>query len=134
MRARSPICPWSSETVREFTADLQFVAEHYAPEWKREWGYKDTFAFHQELRSICALHETHVKDAGEWANGTDVSAVYICAVCLPFPFKTSIGLDQHSFQDIARLPDIDLVSLGEIVRQTQSLLQLLVLLGKKKRR
>ena len=50
-----------------------------------------------------------------------------------------IGLDQHSFQDIARLPDNALVLLRETVRQsfaklaipTQSLLHLLVLLGKK---
>ena len=64
-----------------------------------------------------------------------MSAVNIRTVYLSFPFKTSIGLDQHSFQDIARLPDIAFVSLGEIARQsfvklaiqTQSLLQLLVL-------
>ena len=50
-----------------------------------------------------------------------------------------MGLDQHAFKDIAQLPDNALGSLGEIIRQcfvklaipTQSLLQLLVLLGKK---
>ena len=49
-----------------------------------------------------------------------------------------LGLDQHAFKDIALLPDNALGSLGEIVIQcfvklvipTQSLLQLLVLLGK----
>ena len=94
------------------------MAEHYAQEWKREWGCEDTFAFHQELRSIRALRETHFEDAGEWANGHDLSAVNIRTVCLSVPPKKAIGLDQHSFQDIARLPDIALVSLGEIVRQS----------------
>ena len=95
------------------TAAPQCVAEHYAQEWKREWGCEDTFAFHQELRSIRALRETHFEDAGEWANGHDLSAVNIRTVCLSVLPKKVIGLDQHSFQDIARLSDIALVSLGE---------------------
>ena len=115
--------------------DSQRVFTAAPQEWKREWGCKDTFAYHQELQSIRAPREIHFEDAGEWAKGLDVSGVNIRTVYLSFPFKTSIGLDQHSFQDIARLPDIAFVSLGEIVRQsfvklaiqTQSLLQLLVL-------
>ena len=59
--------------------------------------------------------------------------------CFSFPSKAAIGLDQYSFQDTARHSDNALVSLGETVRQSfaklaipiQSLLQLLVLLGKK---
>ena len=56
-----------------------------------------------------------------------------------FPSKTAIGLDRHAFTDIENLTDNALDSLGEIIRQcfvklaipTQSLLQLLVLLGRK---
>ena len=66
-------------------------------------------------------------------------AVDIRRACLSFPSKTAIGFDQHAFKDIALLPDNALGSLGEIIRQcfvklaipTQSLSQLLVLLGKK---
>ena len=79
-----------------FTADPQCVAEHYTQEWKREWRCEDTFFFHQELQSIRALRETHFEDAGEWANGLDLSAVNIRTVCLSFPSQTAIGLDQHS--------------------------------------
>ena len=68
-----------------------------------------------------------------------MSATRIRKACLSFPSKTPIGLDQHAFRDIALLLDKALGSLGEIIRQcfvklaipTQSLLQLLVLLGKK---
>ena len=80
-----------------FTANPQCVAEHYAQEWKRGWGCEDTFAFHQELRSIRAQSETHFEDAGEWDNGLDLGAVNIRTVCLSFPSETAIGLDQHSF-------------------------------------
>ena len=53
--------------------------------------------------------------------------------------RQKLGLDQHAFKDIALLPDNALGSLGEIIREcfvklaipTQTLLQLLVLLGKK---
>ena len=81
----------------------------------------------------------HVAEAHEWARNLDLSAASVRKACLSFPSKTAIGLDQHAFKDIALLPDNVLGSLGEIVRQcfvklaipTQSLLQLLVLLGKK---
>ena len=73
------------------------------------------------------------------ACGPAVSVLDIRKACLSFPSKTAIGLDQHAFTNIANLPDNALDSLGEIIRQcfvklaipTQSLLQLLVLLGKK---
>ena len=64
----------------------------------------------------------------------DLSAASVRKACLSFPSKTAIGLDQHAFKDIALLPDNALGSLGEIIKlaiPTQSLLQLLVLLGKK---
>ena len=62
-----------------------------------------------------------------------VYELMIFARLLSFPSKTAIGLDQHVFTDIALLPDNALDSLGQIIRQcfTQSLLQLLVLFGKK---
>ena len=68
-----------------------------------------------------------------------MSAEHIRKACVSLPSKTAIGLDQHSFQHIARLPDSALVSLGETVKQsfvklaisTWSLLLLLVLLDKK---
>ena len=66
-------------------------------------------------------------------------AMFKESIQLGFPSKTAIGLDQHAFKDIALLPAQALGSLGETVRQcfvklaipTLSLLQLLVLLGKK---
>ena len=93
----------------------------------------------QETSSIRDLRVKHVAEAHEWARNLDLSATSIRKACLSFPSKTAIGLDQHAFRDIALLPDNALGSLGEIIRQcfvklaipTQSLLQLLVLLGKK---
>ena len=117
----------------------QSVAEHYAKEWKREWRGEDTISFDKETSSIRDLRDKHVAEAHEWARNLDLSAASVRKACLSFPSKTAIGLDQHAFKDIALLPDNALGSLGEIVRQcfvklaipTQSLLQLLVLLGKK---
>ena len=123
-----------------FTADPQSVAEHYAKEWKREWSDDDKIGFDIETSSIRDFRFKHVAEAHEWAGNLDLSATSIRKACLSFPSKTTIGLDQHAFKDIALLPDNALGSLGEIIRQcfvklaipTQSLLQLLVLLGKKK--
>ena len=80
----------------------------------------------------------NVAEASVWASSLGLRAVDIRKACLPFPSKTAIGLHQHAFTDIANLTDNALDSLGEIIRQcfakvaipTQSLLQLLVLLGK----
>ena len=71
-----------------FTADPQCVVEHYALEWKRRWGCKDTFAYHQELQSIRAPRETHFEDAGEWAKRTRRE----CCKC-------SHGVSLFSFQN-----------------------------------
>ena len=128
-----------SDSQGVFTADPQCVAELYAQEWERERGCDDACSFEQEIRSNRALREAHVGDAGEWAYELDLSAENIRKACLSFPSKTSIGLDQHSFQDIAHLSDNAPNSLGDIVRQcfanftipTQPLLQFIVLLGKK---
>ena len=122
-----------------FTADPQSVAEHYAKEWKREWRDVDKKFFDNETSSIRDLRVKHVAEAHEWARNLDLSATSIRKACLSFPSKSAIGLDQHAFKDIALLPDNALGSLGEIIRQcfvklaipTQSLLQLLVLLGEK---
>ena len=81
----------------------------------------------------------HVAEARVWASSLGLRAVDIRKASLSFPSKTAIGLDQHAFTDIANFPDNALDSLGEIIRQcfvklaipTQSLLHLLVLLGKK---
>ena len=99
----------------------------------------DKIGFDKETSSIRDLRVKHVAEAHEWARNLDLSATSIRKACLSFPSKTAIGLDQHAFRDIALLPDNALGSLGEIIRQcfvklaipTQSLLQLLVLLGKK---
>ena len=122
-----------------FTADPQCVAELYAQEWKREWGSEDAIGFIKEIDSIRALREKHVAEARVWAISLGLRADDIRKACLSFPSKTATGLDHHAFTDIASLPDNALDSLGEIIRQcfvklaipTQSLLQLLVLLGKK---
>ena len=122
-----------------FTADPQCVAELYAQEWKREWENEDAIRFNKEIDSIRASREKHVAEARVWASSLGLRAVDIRKACLSFQSKTAIGLDQHAFTDIANLPDNALDSLGEIIRQsfvklaipTQSLLQLLVLLGKK---
>ena len=122
----------------KFTADPQRAAEHYAQEWKREWGSEDTIGFNEEISSIRALRDMHVGEAREWAGNFDLRAENGPKACLSFPSKTAIGVDQHAFKDIALLPDNASDSLGEIIRQcfvklaipTQSLLQLLVLLGK----
>ena len=95
--------------------------------------------FDKETSSIRDLRVKHVAEAHEWARNLDLSATSIRKACLSFPSKTAIGLDQHAFRDIALFPDNALGFLGEIIRQcfvklaipTQSLLQLLVLLGKK---
>ena len=86
------------------------------------------------------VREKHVAEARVWASSLGLRADDIRKACLSFPFKTAIGLDQHVFTDIAHLNDNALDSLGEIIRQcfvklaitTQSHLQLLVLLGKKR--
>ena len=124
-----------------FTADPQCVAEFDAHEWKRERSGEDAICFNKEISSTRALREKHVEEAREWAGNLDVRAEKVRKACLSFPSKMSIGLDQHAFKDIALLPDNALDCLGEIVRQcivklarpSQSLLQLLVLSGKKKR-
>ena len=42
-----------------FTADPQCVAEHYAREWKREWGCEDTFRFSPRItKHPCATRNT----------------------------------------------------------------------------
>ena len=115
------------------------MAEHYTKEWKREWRDVDKIGFYKETSSIRNLRVKHVAEAHEWARNLDLSATRIRKACLSFPSTTAIGLDQHAFKDIALLPDNALGSLGEIIRQcflkltipTQSLLQLLVLLGMK---
>ena len=115
------------------------MAEHYAKEWKREWRDEDTIGFNKETSSIRDLRDKHVIEAHEWARNLDLNAASVRKACFSFPSKTAIGLDQHAFKDVALLPDNALGSLGEIVRQcfvkleipTRSLLQLLVLLGKK---
>ena len=122
-----------------FTADPQCVAELYAQEWKCEWENEDAIGFGKEIDSIRALREKHVSEAHAWASSFGLRAVDIRKACLSLPSKTAIGLDQHAFTDIANLPDNALDSLGDIIRQsfvklaipTQSLLQPLVLLGKK---
>ena len=122
-----------------FTADPQCVTELYAHEWKREWGSEDAIGFVKEIDSLRALREKHVAEARVWAGSLGLRADDIRKACLSFPSETAICLDQHVFTDIALLPDNALDSLGEIIRQcfvklatpTQSLLQLLVLLGKK---
>ena len=66
-------------------------------------------------------------------------SIYGQSLSLFFPSQTAIDLDQHALTDIALFPDNALESLGEIIRKcfvklaipTQSLYQLLVLLGKK---
>ena len=100
---------------------------------------EDTIGFDKETSSIRDLRVKHVAEDHEWARNLDLSAASVRKACLSFPSKTAIGLDQHALKDIALLPDNALGSLGEIIRQcfvmlaisTQSLLQLLVLLGKK---
>ena len=122
-----------------FTADPQCVAELYAQEWKRERRNEDAVGFSKEIDSFRALRGKHVAEARVWANSLGLRAVDIRKACLSFSSKTAIGLDQHAFSVIANLPDNALDSLGEITRQcfvklaipTQSLMQLLVLLGKK---
>ena len=112
-----------------FTADPQSVAEHYAKEWKREWNVEDTIGFNKEI-SIRDLRDKHVAEAHECTRNLDLSAANVRKACLAFPSKTAIGFDQHTFKDIALLPDNAVGSLGEIVRQcfaklalpTQSLL------------
>ena len=116
-----------------------FTADPHAKEWKREWRDEDTIGFNKDISSLRDLRDTHVAEAHEWARNLDLSAASVRKACLSFPSKTAIGLDQHAFKDIALLPDKALGSLGEIFRQclvklaipTQSLLQLLVLLGQK---
>ena len=134
-RTHSPSSHWSSETVKKTSAEL------YAQEWKREWGSEDAIGFVKEINSIRALRGKHVAEARVWASSLGLRADDIRKACLSFPSKTAIGLDQHVFTDIASLPDNALDSLGEIIRQcfvklaipTQSLLQLLVLMAKKRR-
>ena len=90
--------------------------------------------FRQRINSIRAFAGKHVAEAREWASSLGLRAVDIRKACLSFPTETAIGLDQH-----ANLSDNALESLGEVIRQrfvklaspTQSLLQLLVLLGRK---
>ena len=87
---------------------------------------------HEEINSIRALRGKHVAEARVWASSLCLQSFSL------FPVQ-NCGLNQHVFTDTARLPDNALDSLGEIIRQcfvklaipTQSLLQLLVLLGKK---
>ena len=117
-----------------FTADPQCFAELYAQE-----SNEDAIGFSKEKDSFRALREKHVAEARVWASSLGLRADDIRKARLSFSSKRAIGLDQHAFTDIANLTDNALDSLGEIIRQcfvklaipTQSLLQLLVLLGKK---
>ena len=93
------------------------MAEHYAQEWKREWGGEDKIGFKKEISSIRAPREMHVEEAREWAGNLDLRAGNVRKACLSFPSKTAVDLDQHAFKDIALLPDNALDSLGEIARQ-----------------
>ena len=95
-----------------FTADPQSLVDHHAKEWKRKWRDEDTIGFDKEINSIRDLRVTHVAEAHEWARNLDLSAASVRKAC-SFPSKTANGLDQHSFKDIAQLPDNALGSLGD---------------------
>ena len=100
-----------------FTADPQCVAKHCAHKWKRDVAVMILALLTRYYEGIRASREARVGESGDWANGLDLSAENIRKAYLSFPSKTAIGLNQHSFQDIARVPDKALVSLREIVGQ-----------------
>ena len=123
----------------KFTADPQCVAELYAHEWKREWSGEDAIGFVKEINSIRALRENMSRKlvCGPATSIYELS-MFAKLVSLSRPKRRSVSTSTRS--DIALLSDNVLESLGEIIRQcfvklailTRSLLQLLVLLGKKK--
>ena len=136
----SLICRLSSVTTKVISRPTRRVWLSTMPRNGNVSGAMWTkIGFDKETSSIRDLRVKHVAEAHERARNLDLSATSIRKACLSFPSKTAIGLDQHAFKDIALLPDNALGSLGEIIRQcfvklaipTQSLLQLLVLLGKK---
>ena len=123
----------SRDSQGHFTADLQCVTEHYA---------KTQSVPTRRKGSIRALRVMHVEGARAWAGNLDLRAENVRKVCLSFPSRTAIGLDQQAFTDTAFLLDNALDSLGEIVRQcfvklallTESLLQLFGSIGQEKQR
>ena len=122
----------------KFTADPQSVAELYAHEWKREWSGEDAIGFVKEINSLRALRENMSRKlvCGPATSIYELS-MFAKLVSLSRPKRRSVSTSTRS--DIALLSDNVLESLGEIIRQcfvklailTRSLLQLLVLLGKK---
>ena len=56
-RMRSPSYRWLSGTSKDISRLTRSVAEHYAREWKREWGGEDTIGFNMEISCIHALRE-----------------------------------------------------------------------------
>ena len=71
---------------------------------------EDAIGFNKEIRSIRG--EKHVEDAREWASNLDVRAENVRKVCLSFPSKMAVVLDQHAFTDIALFTDTALESLS----------------------
>ena len=94
------------------------VTEHYATGWKRELACENTVGYATDLQRSRELRDALVNDAGDWANGLDLSAENMHRVFLSFLSKTSKGFDQNSFRAIAFLTVLSHpLPLASIVKQ-----------------
>ena len=81
------------KTVRaKFSAGPQVVTEHYATGWKRELACENTVGYATDLQRSRELPDAHVNDAGDWANGLELSAE-----------KHAQGVSLFPIQDVKRI-------------------------------
>ncbi len=122
-----------------FIVEPSEVTEHHVKPWVKEWEAEDVQGFLEETAAIKAIRNKHLEEAEDWAQTLDLSPSNIRRACKTFPSKTAVGCDNVFFSDIASLPDVALIALSTCLRQcvstlalpVQTLLQLMVLLGKK---
>ena len=115
------------------------VAAHHARPWELEWEGNAGNAFGLEMTEVVNIRQRYLGTAEEWAESIDLSSANIRQTARAFPKKTAIGLDNLFFTDIALLLDNAINASGSILKQclrnlalpVQTLLQLMVLLGKK---
>ena len=120
------------------TDPIEVAAYHVRP-WELEWEGNAGDAFGLEMTEVLNIRQQYLGTAEEWAENIDLSSANIRQTARAFPKKTAIGLDNIFFTDIALLPDNAINALGSILKQclcslallVQTLLQLMVMLGKK---
>ncbi len=123
---------------RFITDPIEVAAEHRRP-WAEEWEAGNVSLWSKELRAMEAVRERCKGDLHGWVDSLDLSPDAIRRACRTFAANTAIGIDDLEFRLIARVPDLGLEMLGNLVRDIltslalplQALINILTLLGKK---